>query len=773
MALPTVQSRPEGFTGTTPASGFQGALVISSKRPITASAELLTLSGSRDAYDGVQRGGGSRRIILPYIAKNLVGYNGTIVVQNVGLQPATVHVDYTPGRRGVIGSSASVTLRPGQSHTFRVSEVSIEDATGQFFGSATVVGTNAGDRLAATAIHEGLPPQSGESVNVYNGIGDDQRSDTLYVPLHITWHDRNSLTDTYTTTLAVTNSGDLDTDVEIRTSRTVALQEQSNKPLCPPNGTFVPGTFSVAAGKTRLIGFSNSCKYVGSAVLTSNNGQPLAAAVVQSNVARSAIYTAIPKSEASEEVLLPQIVSQYTAAARYSEIQIQNVDATATQVTIAFAPNRPGGSRPPNMLRQLDAGQTLYLANLANSGLEYLGSATVTTDNHVKLAVVVTELPRDPVAASDPMQTYVGRAPPKSKISMDVVRVPDTPLINPCLPFMEKVRSLRDSPGGSSVYIDPPTLNPLFGFINCFQTEDEEHQQRAQAQGLLLTRELPLFARMDPVIGPLPGLLINTDPLWAAHSSSDNTSIAVIGTSAPSTKSRLIMGDPWAQFAAALAQTMATAAAAALGQGAGDAMVDHLRQFDWLSGPTDLSPSGPSPQDQRADLKRRLIGLGAISDSGEEVNVNRLIASALNSAEATTGNPGPGPDFPCDVASTAGFVTAEILGIASDFGAFELRYTEIDSVSRGFIRLRDFQPKQEGPLNLCKLMRTFAACMRARNLNELEIAHQPGELPQSAVDFLNQHWSGGHLLNPITGTEKWVINIRDRNQRGFSCLFDD
>jgi len=31
----------------------------------------------------------------------------------------------------------------------------------------------------------------------------------------------------------------------------------------------------------------------------------------------------------------------------------------------------------------------------------------------------------------------------------------------------------------------------------------------------------------------------------------------------------------------------------------------------------------------------------------------------------------------------------------------------------------------------------------------------------------------GHLLNPINGTEKWVINIRDRNQRGFSCLFDD
>jgi hypothetical protein len=163
--------------------------------------------------------------------------------------------------------------------------------------------------------------------------------------------------------------------------------------------------------------------------------------------------------------------------------------------------------------------------------------------------------------------------------------------------------------------------------------------------------------------------------------------------------------------------------------------------------------------------------LGAVSDNGEEANVNRLIASALNSAEATTGNPGPGPDFPCDAAGIGGFISAETLGIASDFNAFGLHYSELGSVSRGFMRFSDLQPRQEGALNLCKLMRTFAACMRARGLNEMEISHQPAYcavrrgLSQSAL-------VGWHLVNPVTGTEKWVINVRDRNQRGFSCLFD-
>jgi hypothetical protein len=331
--------------------------VISSKRPISASAELLTLNGSRDQYDGVQRGGGSRRIVLPYIAKNVIGYNGTIIVENIGLQPATVHVEYTPGRRGVAGSTAPLTLKPGQSHTFRAADVSIEDASGQFFGAATVLGSSASDQLAVVAIHESRPPLGSESVNVYNGAGDDLRSDTLYAPLYATWHDRNSTTDIYFTTLAITNTGDEDTEVHIATSRNVALPERSDRALCPINGHFVPDTFLVAAGKTRQLGFSNSCKYVGSAVFTSNNGQPLSVAIIEANVSRSAMYMAIPKSATSEEVLLPKIVSQYSVGASYSEIQIQNVDALATQVRIAFAPNRLGGSRPPDMLRQLDPGK--------------------------------------------------------------------------------------------------------------------------------------------------------------------------------------------------------------------------------------------------------------------------------------------------------------------------------------------------------------------------------------------------------------------------------
>jgi len=53
---------------------------------------------------------------------------------------------------------------------------------------------------------------------------------------HMAWHDRDSVTDIYFTTLAITNTGDEDTEVHVTTSRNVALPEQSAKPTCAPDG---------------------------------------------------------------------------------------------------------------------------------------------------------------------------------------------------------------------------------------------------------------------------------------------------------------------------------------------------------------------------------------------------------------------------------------------------------------------------------------------------------------------------------------------------------
>jgi hypothetical protein len=780
LVVTAVQNIPEGFTGSSPASDFQGAAIISAKRPISAFSELITQLGSRDAYDAIARGGQSNRIVLPNVIKNVIGFNSTIVVQNIGQQDANAHVEYVPVRHGVPGQTAVARLAPGQSRTFRVRDSAIEDETGQFFGAATVVG-NAQDQLAVVTVHEALPPQgAGEHVRVYNGIGRQLQSDTLYVPLHMAWHDRMG-SGNFFTELDITNAGDQDTEVHISTSRNVALLEQSEKPVCGPEVHFVPDTFAIAAGKTRYVGFVNTrgCKYVGSAVLTSSNAQPLAAVVFQTSNNPSATYPAIPGSATSEEVFLQQVVSQYTSARRYSEIQIQNASSQDTQITVSFGANRLGPSRPPDMARQLSAGQTLYIADLATNGVEYLGSATVRSDNHAKLAVVVTELPRNPTLADDPVQAYIGHAPTKTAVSLNAVHVPDSliiPFVGPCLAFVEKVRRVRDGFDPSGLFINPSELRPVvpvLGAQDCFETDDDEVNQRAFTQGIQLTRDLPAFLRLDPkpVLGPLPFILLDTKAGWGNFLS--NESEATLGTTFSTARSRRTVSSSWLPWAAMAA---ASAAAALTQHGAGERIVSQVRDIDWYSGPTDLSPSAPDPSDKSRALKRALDGVGSVSaadnsgmDEAELAQLFRDITAFLGIGEATTANPPP-PSNPD--ACRDGILDQVALGVAGDFVRLHLVFSGIPQLGNGMLSIENMTPKQNGLIDTCKILRNLASCMRGtRSLDELVIVGAPASIPQEVRDFFNRYWGHTHQFTGGGKTETWLINLRDEQQPGAGCLF--
>src|SRR5215207_4667694 len=75
-----------------------------------------------------------------------------------------------------------------------------------------------------------------------------------------------------------------------------------------------------------------------------------------------------------------------------------------------------------------------------------------------------------------------------------------------------------------------------------------------------------------------------TDPLWANHATTDKISLAVIGTSASSVKSRQVMSDPWAAIAA-------IGAAGAAGELLAQGIRDQVRRADWFSGPAQTEPA--------------------------------------------------------------------------------------------------------------------------------------------------------------------------------------
>jgi len=121
--------------------GFNGSLVLSSDKPITAIANTVTTDFKYGAATN-SFSAGSTDISLPLIMCNNSNINTWFNVQNTGASTASITINYVPGSNG-LADSESTTIEPGAALTFDQASGSSTvncDTLGnpKFIGSATI-----------------------------------------------------------------------------------------------------------------------------------------------------------------------------------------------------------------------------------------------------------------------------------------------------------------------------------------------------------------------------------------------------------------------------------------------------------------------------------------------------------------------------------------------------------------------------------------------------------------------------------------------------------
>ncbi len=381
-------------------SGFNGSLVISSDKDIRAVSNLVG-SGPGNyfaATNGFQAG--STAVSLPLVMCNNSGFDTFFNVQNAGTADATVTIQYVPGSNGT-AQTETATIKPGAAKTFdqttgssTVNCSTLADGSGKFIGSAKITGTQP---LVAAVMQ--LNTASFKVLMGYGGF--TQGSANVALPLVMA---NNS---GFYTGIQVQNAGTAATDVTIAYS-----------PNTAGAGNPVNESFTLAAGASKTIlqngappgnGSANNWgsigKYIGGALISSSNSQPLVAIVnqVRPSPALGSAYEGFDPSTATTKVSAPLIMANNSTY--YTGIQVQNVDTTSVNVTIKYSTNLAGSFAPADEVFTLAAGasKTIIQSGGAWSGNKYIGSATVTASGKVVAIVnqVSLSVSGDQMATSD------------------------------------------------------------------------------------------------------------------------------------------------------------------------------------------------------------------------------------------------------------------------------------------------------------------------------------------------------------------------------------
>jgi hypothetical protein len=758
---------PGGFHGSGPPSNFEGAVIVSAKRPVTATGGVLGTTNSNGDYEAASVG--SSRVTVPTVTKNISSFQSWLGVQNLGQQSTTVFVDFVGTTQGLHARTPSVVLGPGQSHVVRVEKWVIEDASGGFLGYATVNGDNSMP-LAVTSIQEKSEGGRRSHLRAFNGIGDHETAPVVHIPLVMSYDDRNFVPGKFGlnfTELEIVNTGTEPTQIQIEYGANIAHRQLSELGACPKPDT---QTMTLNAGAGLRVAhinlFPSPCKYVGSATIRSLAQQPLAVVVLEHNNIETAIYEGV--TGAAGELYAPEIEANFTGEGHYTELQIQNTGSQSTRVNVKYLPNRLGGATPHEDVYFIPAGAAIK-ATQDGPGfeMEYSGSATLRSDNGMPIAAVVTRLRHMRNDEEDRVTAYRVEPKPMTAAAIIPLTLSDlkvTPAFGPCGAYAGILRSVRDGNSARNLFIDPNVLNPAgpFGSSDCLETEDQEFKQKAYAQGLNCTRDLPAFMAMDPfpTFAPLPCLTLNLNDQWGIFGA--NNSRGTLATTYPSRGLRGSAGDPWSQILKAAAQATALAAAAKAGRDLGDEMSKQLHDIDWYRGPAQYPNTGRGPLEQFGELQRSLEGAGSVSAGGEDQELPQLfrdIARFINEGEATTGNPPPDPDANC----RTGQLDPNNLGVADDFVSLVLDFTALTSTGTGTLFIHEMKPQSNGVVRMCSILRKVATCMRGRGMTSLLLFGRRN-LPPDGIQFMDYYFGVGN-------GEAWSFDLNDTTQPGAGCLF--
>jgi hypothetical protein len=383
-------------------TGFNGSVVVSSDKPITAIANThansFAYSAATTSFDA-----GSTSVSLPLIMCNNSGFNTWFNVQNASTNTANITIDYVPGAAGS-ANSENDTLAPGAAHTYDQasgsSGIDCADLGNFFVGSATVTSDQP---VVATAMQlntSTLPILLG-----YNGFTGG--STTVQLPLVMA---QNS---GFYTSINVQNVGTSNTDVTVDYSPNAAANGfEPNNETC--NLDAGEGCVFIQNG-TNAFNTWNQL-FVGGATISAS--EDLVVVVNQQKFSGGKIfgsaYEGFDPAGATGNVSTPLIMAQN--GGYYTSINVVNIGGSTCSVSIDYSPNAaPNGFEPSTENFSLAAGESKSVIQNGNAGpgnnsinnwtQKYVGSAEV-AGSGCSLIAIVNE--QSPLASGDTLLTYIG-----------------------------------------------------------------------------------------------------------------------------------------------------------------------------------------------------------------------------------------------------------------------------------------------------------------------------------------------------------------------------
>ena len=380
--------------------GFNGSLVISSDKPITAIANTITTDNKYGAAT-TSFSSGATSVNLPLVMCNNNGFNTWFNVQNTGSSTASVTINYTAGSDGVNGSE-NANIEPGAAKTFDQAAGSSTKNCGtlgtpKFIGSATVTSNQP---VAVTLMQLGT---GGFNILMgYNGF--TSASQEVALPLIMA---NNS---GYYTGMQIQNAGNS------ATTATVDYGANLGGSYNPPNDTcnLDPGESCTLIQNS---GPWTGNKFVGSATVSASG--ELVVIVNQVSLGSGGkgpfgtAYEGFDPSVATNNIIAPLIMANNSGY--YTGVQVMNVGGSACSVSMDYGPNTQGGFNPATENFSIDPDESWTViqqgSSPANGGSnnwgtnKYVGSAEISGTGSCELIAIINEAAS---LAGDNLFTYIG-----------------------------------------------------------------------------------------------------------------------------------------------------------------------------------------------------------------------------------------------------------------------------------------------------------------------------------------------------------------------------
>lgn len=348
------------------ADGFTGSAVVDSAQPVAASVTETRDGLNALAYSGVSTG--AERVFAPLLFKDYNGWDTSIQVQNLQDQPVPVTVTFQQANAEV-GEGATwqqTAVVAGRSST-SLSQALNTNLPAGFVGLA-LVEAPVGSSIAA------LVSESHQSGNASSYDGALAGSTVVNAPL--LFKNANG----WSTGIQVQNVGAAPTEVQVRY---LGVEGQGTWSESASLAAGASTTFYQPANPDLPDGF------VGAAVVTSVDGQPLVAIVNQVNPERNIAMTYRGFGAGTSPVAVPRLAKN--AEGWNTGVQVQNLGTDSAQVTLEL--RAEDGAMTGSVVDTVPAGAsvTFYLPTVNILPEGWRGSGIVTSSPTQPLGAIVNQ----------------------------------------------------------------------------------------------------------------------------------------------------------------------------------------------------------------------------------------------------------------------------------------------------------------------------------------------------------------------------------------------